>query len=693
MIKFIQRYSDLTAGFAVLLIVVVVYLPAMHGGFVWDDDVYLLKNKLLTDADGFRRMWFSLDSPSQYFPLVYTTFRIEHALWGLNPVGYHIINILLHAINVLLVWQVLRRLSIRGAWLAAAIFAVHPVHVESVAWITERKNVLSTLFYMLTMLAWLKFVGKSRGHPWRYYALAIVLYALALFSKTTACTLPAALLIVLWIKGERIRWKRLAQVIPFVIMGVVMGLVSVWWERYHQGTTGPEFALAPLERVLIASRALWFYLGKLLWPANLTFSYPRWNIDASDPLQYGWVVGCVCVVVALWWWRRALGRGPLLAGVFFAATLAPMLGFISLYTFRYSFVADHYQYVASLGPTVLFAAALMRKWQVRGRTYQVPLAVPLIILCVLSVLTWRQAHIYKDQETLWRDTLAKNPSSWMAYDGLGVVLYDQGKLNEAIRHYTKALQIKPDHPEGHVSLAAALADQGRLDEAADHYVKGLELRPSNPRAHYGLANVLVQQGRLSEAIDHYSQALDIDPSYAAAHCNLGVVFVKQGDLEQAVKHFSEALKIDPSLEEARGNLQAVLQQRDAQAPTGDVQRDEALAHYNLALQLDTQGKTDEAIREYREAIRIRPDFAEAHCNLGLALRSQDKTDEAIREYQEAVRIKPDLAEAHHNLAVAYYLKGDAAEAWKEVRLCRRYGVTPNPDFLAVLSRMMPEPGE
>ncbi len=258
------EWQNWLLGLLLIAATVLVYQQAWHAGFIWDDDVYVTENKLLTAPDGLKRIWFSLESPSQYFPLVYTSFRLEHALWGLHPAGYHWVNILLHAANALLVWRLLVVLRVRGAWLAAAIFALHPVHVESVAWITERKNVLMGLFFLLALLAWVKFVEASSRQRWKFYGLALVFYALALFSKTTACTLPAALLLILWLKGTRIDWRRLAQVVPFVVLGIGMGLVTVWWERYHQGTQGELFQIGLPERILVACRALWFYAGKLV---------------------------------------------------------------------------------------------------------------------------------------------------------------------------------------------------------------------------------------------------------------------------------------------------------------------------------------------------------------------------------------------------------------------------------------------
>src|SRR5262252_2815093 len=298
--------------FAVVLAAVTIfaYRPAWNGDFLWDDDAYIINNELLTAPDGWHRIWFSLDSPSQYFPLTYSTFRIEHALWGLNTTGYHWVNLLLHVANALLVWAVLARLKVPGAWLAAAIFALHPVQAESVAWITERKNVLMAFFFLLTLLAWIAFVDERTKRPRFYYCLALVFYALALSAKTTACTLPAALFLVLWLLKRPINQQRIFQIVPFVLMGIAMGLLAVWWERYHQGTSQAVFPfLTPVERILVASRAVWFYLSKLIWPSNLTFIYPQWTVAPTRPLDYAWLLAGVALCAVIYFARRYVGRG------------------------------------------------------------------------------------------------------------------------------------------------------------------------------------------------------------------------------------------------------------------------------------------------------------------------------------------------------------------------------------------------
>ena len=303
------RHPALLAGLLILL-TLFAYLPALDCGFIWDDDLYVTQNPMLTDAHGLHEIWFSAHTQSQYFPLVYTTFRLERDLWGLNPFGFHLVNILLHGLNAALVWMVLRRLQVAGAWLAAAIFALHPVEVETVAWVAELKNLESLFFYLLALLAWMKFTELPGRPPWHYYALALASFLLALFAKTTACTLPAAMVLVLWLRGQRLDWARAVQILPFLLAGLGLGLLTIWWEK-HLGDYAQSFGLAFsfTQRLLIATRALWFYAGKLIWPAHLSIIYPRWDINAAQPAQYLPLAGCAAMAVALWVWREKLAVG------------------------------------------------------------------------------------------------------------------------------------------------------------------------------------------------------------------------------------------------------------------------------------------------------------------------------------------------------------------------------------------------
>jgi tetratricopeptide (TPR) repeat protein len=515
-----KRLVLLAGAIAIVAGCLAAYMPAIRGGFIWDDDDYVTANPLLAVPDGLYRIWFSTDAPSQYFPLVYTTFRVEHQLWGLNPAGYHTVNVAIHCINALLLWLVLRRLSIPWAWLASAIFALHPVNVESVAWITERKNVLMLFFSLLSALCWVEFVlgNKSGRKAILLYACSLLFCALALFSKATACTLPAALILILWLKRSPVTARRWLQIVPYFAMAIGIGLLVMWWEKHHQGMGVVNLGLSSTEKTLIAGRALWFYLWKLFWPVNLAFSYPRWNIDAHSVWQYGWPVSFVIAIVCAWLLRNRLGRGPVTALLFFPAMLFPMLGFFPLYTFVYTFVADHYQYMACIGPIALVAAGGATLFGRSGKNARFVIASAAgLLLLTLGILTWRQCEAYKSADTLWVDTLGKNPDSWLAHGELAGSLYRQRKFDEALPHLDRLLElaqyVKKIHPraysDAYYCKGLIFTAKGRPEDAAEQYRKSLEVDDNSALVHYLLANILAKQGKVEEATAHYRHGLEI----------------------------------------------------------------------------------------------------------------------------------------------------------------------------------------
>ena len=637
------------------------YRPAWNGGFLWDDDVYITNNELLTAPDGLRRIWFSLDSPSQYFPLVYTTFRIEHAIWGLDPTGYHWANLLLHIGNALLVWLVLARLKVPGGWLAGAIFALHPVQVESVAWITERKNVLMGFFFLLTLLAWIAFSDGRTKRPWLFYVLALILYLLALSAKTTACTLPAALFLILWLQKRPISWKRIFQIIPFFILGIAMGVLAMWWERYHQGTSRTVFTfLSPIERVLVASRAIWFYPSKLAWPSNLTFIYPRWDIAPTHLLNYAWLLAGVFVCVAIYFLRRYVGRCVEVAAAFFVATLSPVLGFIMLYTFRYTFVADHYQYLACIGPIALASAGLVNLADVSKNSRTLIFSVALCVVALLATLTWRQAAMYGNIETLWRTTLSRNPSCWMAHNNLGIVLFEKGQLDDAIVHYRTTLQMQPNFWDADYNLGTALLGKGHVDEAIFYCDKAVRMQPNDPDAQVALANALLQKRRVDDAIAHYQKAVAIRPDYFLARYGLGHALLEGGKFDAAIEHSRAALLIQPN---------------------------NADCHTILAIALDEEGQSVEAVKHYEKALQISPQSVSALNNLAWLLATGSNA--SLRNGARAIQLarQADQLSGGTNalvlrtLAAAYAEAGQFGKAIESARTAMQLGRSQRADSL------------
>jgi tetratricopeptide (TPR) repeat protein len=564
----------------------------------------------LTAPDGLRRIWFSLDSPSQYFPLVYTVFRWEYSWWGLSPAGYHWVNILLHAVNALLLWRLLRRLEVPGAWLAAALFAIHPVQVESVAWVTELKNVLMGMFFLLALHAWVRF-GEAEKPRWPFYLLALAAQALALLAKTTACTLPTALLLVLWLKHTRITFRRLLEVGPFAALGVAMGLLSVWWEHWHLGL-GKLFSIPIPERFLIASHALWFYAGKLAWPAHLTFIYPLWKVSAHDPRCYLWPAAIACAGAAVLWARKRLGRGPEAGLTFFAVTLGPVLGFIMLYTFRLSFVADHYQYLACIGLLALFAAGWARTMDRLAVSWLRPASAG-AILCVMGILTWRQCGMYADAETLYRQTLARNPACWMAACNLADELIQKGKIEEAASYCRKALELGSDNPEPHLALGYILLENGQVPRAIPQFEAALEMatrldmRAVAAKAHHNLGVAFFREGKPDEAIAQCQKALEMNFDRPETHVCIGGAFLQKGALDSAVEHYLRAVSMNPLMPEA---------------------------HNDLASALLLKGDVKQAATHYERALQIKPDYFDACANLARILSTCP--DASLRDGPRAV---------------------------------------------------------
>jgi tetratricopeptide (TPR) repeat protein len=604
------RRREWLVAVGLLVAVLLAYQPAWQGGFLWDDDAHVTRPELQS-GHGLGRIWVEVKATQQYYPLLHSAFWFEHQLWGDTPLGYHLLNILLHGTSAFLVALILRRLAIPGAYLAAAIFALHPVHVESVAWITEQKNTLSAVFYLGAMLVYLHFdQTREKSH----YFAALVLFMLALLSKTVTGTLPGALLVILWWQRGRLSWtKDVLPLVPFFLLGAGGGMITAWWEVSLNRCVGPDYDLTPAERFLIAGRAVWLYLGKLFWPVKLTFIYPRWQIDSAQVWQYGFLLGAAGLTVALWAIRRRT-RAPLAAWLFFAGTLFPVLGFFNLYASRYSFVANHYQYLASLGIITLVSAGIVRlldRWRLSRPAV---CFVCLTLLAALATLTWRQSRAYADVETLYQTTIEENPECWMAYNNLANAWVGRAEWQEAIPQYRKALTLKPDYVDAHVNLGMALEHQGELDEAIAHYRQALTVDPEFLNAHINLGAALERHERWDEAAAQYRQALRINADCIAARLNLGQVLRRQGRLDEAVAQYQEALVLRPGY---------------------------ADAHVNLGGILAWQGKFEEAMAQFRQALEINPSHAMARRNLDAILADEQHARQTLAAQQDLLDRQPE----------------------------------------------------
>jgi tetratricopeptide (TPR) repeat protein len=563
---------------AILLLTLIAYFPAMQAGYVWDDDQYVSENRLLQEGwSGLQRIWTPRQTP-QYYPVVFSMFWLEHQVWGLDPHGYHIINIVLHAINAVLVWRLAGMLKMPWAWLIGATFALHPVHVESVAWITERKNTLSGLFYLLAAIAYLKFDAGSdtrndTDRPWRMYVAALVCFVLALLSKSVTCSLPAALiLMMLWQRKGMTAW-RLVPLIPLLVIGLLLALNTANIEREHVGAFGEDFEFSAADRLIIASRALLFYAGKIIWPWPIIFTYERWSIDDSNPWQYLWVLSIIVVaaMLSVLYWRGV--RGPGLAIAFFAGTVFPALGFVNIYPMMFSFVADHFQYLASLGIITLAVAGLGLLLKSRDR---IALAA-VVILLPLGAITFFQCYAYQDAQTLYRDVIAKNPEAFMAHNNLATELLreseeareaGQPEMAEALEqqaagHLAEALRIKPRYPQALQNMSDLLARHGEDEQSLKLAQQALDVITARPdiqeilrgsdRPRFApiadvfasVARLQAKTNRLEEARSNYQEAIAWNPGDLSMRSEFARLLFTIGDVDGSAAQYETILSAAP----------------------------------------------------------------------------------------------------------------------------------------------------
>ncbi|MDE2902488.1 MAG: tetratricopeptide repeat protein [Chloroflexota bacterium] len=598
------------------------YFPAFQAGFVWDDVVFT-ENGAVREWGDIWSLWLSpghIEYEGHYWPLVYTTFWLEHKVWGFNAAGYHVVNVILHIANSLLVWRLFSRLSVRGAWLIAAVFAVHPLHVESVAWVIERKDLLSALFYLLAVLSWLKFQDSNRK---KNYYLTLALFAAGLLSKSIVVTLPAALLVLAWWKKGRLERADLAGVAPLVIVGFFATLADFLFYSSRESVT---VDLSLVERPLLAARAVVFYATRLAWPDSLAGIYPLWDIRATDPLAWGYLVVALAVPALLWRMRSRIGRGPLAGMLFFAVTLSPTLGLINYGYMQFSFVADRFQYLAGIGAIAVVVGGAATAWHKLAPSVRVAaLAVPIAVLAVLAVLTWQFAALYRDDETFFRHVVEHNPTAHGAYDNLVKALNDQGRTEEFLDTARTALSYLPNDPTTNVNYALALGRNGHEQEAIAAYRRALELEPDNTRALVDLGTLLWTQDRYDEAMELFQLALAVDDGLSKPHVGMGLVEQARGNHADAERHYARALDVDPSDRNARHNLGVLNFEQKRYG--------EALASFRAALELESDDESR----------------AESLSGAGSSLYQLGRVEEAIQSFNQALALDPSLPVARDYL--------------------------------------------
>ena len=653
----LSRFTVLGA-IALGLMVAVSYLPTVWAGFVWDDKLFS-EEPVLRQWSGLWTIWFDpadMKKEAHYWPIVYSSFWLEHKLWGLAPVGYHLVNVVLHLVNSLLVWRLLWRLAVPGAWAVAAVFAVHPLHVESVAWVIERKDLLSGMFYIGAVLTWIRFV-ESPG--WSRYGLTLALFCAGMLSKSVVVTFPAALLIWHWWQRDRVTSTDLLRLLPFLVIGLAIAAGDYWFYTAREPLSlGYSF----VERVLIACRALWFYVGKLLWPTDLAVIYPLWDIRVGDPLAWAYVAGAAALAALLWFGRHRLGRGPLAGVLFFAVTLSPVLGFVDYGYMQFAFVADRFQYLAGVGVMAVLIGAAARG---EGRAFRIGtrglLAAALVLL---GTLTWTQAGIYRDEAGFFGHIVAHNPEARDAHLNLGNALIQANHPVEALAAARIAVKQRPDFAPGYSNAGIALLKLERFKEAEKILRRGLEIDPRDRDLRQNLAEALRQQKRYTEAAEAYRATLAIDSRYARAHAGLGYALYHLKRYEEAVAALERSLSLEPA-SPAAGTLGLLLGQALQKANRLDA----AAEHYQRAASMDprdvrplrhlaelrnAQGRTEEADGYLRRIRELRPDDAATHQNAAAVLRQRERYEEAVASYRAALRLDPDYAPAHAGLGYTLF---------------------------------------
>ncbi|MBN1901565.1 tetratricopeptide repeat protein [Candidatus Sumerlaeota bacterium] len=539
--------------YLMLLIVGLTFIsfsPVLPSGFLWDDDA-ITDNPLLRSPDGLFKIWFSpsvMSKEAHYWPVAYSIFWIQYRLWDFHPVGYHLVNLFLHIINVLLLWSLFSRIDKKSATFAALLIAVHPVHTEAVAWIIELKDVLSVTLYLAAFLLFVKFHEKP---ALSFYILSLLAFLAALLTKSMTVTLPGALFLWILAKNRKITLRDIGYLFSFAFIALVIA-----WSDAHfaQSREIVAFDFSLGERLKIASHAVFFYMGKLFFPFNLITFYPRWNFNSGSLFSYLPVFLLLATLVSLFLARRH-SRAPLFLFLFYLLTLSPVLGFVNFYFMTFSFVADRYQYLASASLLFLFSMGAGRLFDLlkkdKSRAF---LVFKFLVISFLSILTFFQASLYKNNVALFQHNVKINPKAWAAHNNLGVEYQNQGKFDLAIQHYKTALEINPRFMDAHNNLGILIAQNGQLDDALYHFQTALSIKPNDARTFANLGILYSMKKDYEKAVSSLESSLQIDPSLSSAAFNLALVYIRMGKQDKAAFYLKKTLEIDPSHHGANAKL-------------------------------------------------------------------------------------------------------------------------------------------
>jgi len=608
----------------VMVIVVLglwVFWPALHGDWLWDDALLISKNPLVHDPDGLWKIWFEPNRLMDYFPLKVSVEWLEWHLWGNDTFNYHLTTLILHLVGALLVWRLFSKLGLRLAWLGGLIFAIHPVVVESVAWISEIKNTLSLPPLLWAMCALIDY--DERGSR-RDYFLALGLFLAAMLCKTTVVMLPVVILLYAWWKRGRIGWSDVKVSLPFFAVSLALGLTTIWFLHHHAITKLLAIPMGGFfSRLALAGLSLAFYFSKCFWPVGLAPIYPKWIVDPPSLVQFlPWPI-LVGVVGWLWAKRATWGRHALLGLGFFLINLAPFIGFVAGSYMSFTWVMDHLLYLPLIGLVGVVVAVMGQVEEKLSRSVR-PFAIGIVgsVIGLLAYGSHEYSKLFVNEETFWAYTLQENPEAWLAHNNLGLILSEKGQMAEAKEHYRQAFELNPDYAAAHYNLGNTLLHENQVSEAMEQFNLALKSYPDYAEAHTNLGNAFLQMSRFPQAIEQYEYAIRINPGIAATHNDLGLALSQTKRMNEAVEQFEQALKIAPQNPIMRSNL-------------GDA--------------LMTVNQIPEAIEQYEEAIQINPNYIEARNSLGVALSQSGRIPEAIEQFEISLRINPNDTNVRNQL--------------------------------------------
>jgi tetratricopeptide (TPR) repeat protein len=653
----VKKTFVISIYFALAVSALLVFWQVRNFDFVnCDDTIYVYENPhVLNGLTAANVIWaFTTGFAEFWHPLTWLSLMLDCQLFGANAGGIHLVNLLFHIANTLLLFMVLKKMT--GAlWqsaFVAALFALHPLHVESVAWIAERKDVLSTFFWILAMWAYLRYVKQPNIIR---YLLTLLIFALGLMAKPMLVTLPFVFLLLdYWPLERKISRRLLAEKIPFIVLSIASSVIAFLTQQSSRLVT--SFAQFPLKfRISNAFISYMKYIEKLFRPSRLAVFYPH----PYETVSVSYVVISVILLLAVTIFiiRFAKLHRYLVTGWFwYLGTLIPVIGIVQVGSQAY---ADRYTYVPYIGLFLMLAWGLP---QILSKLIYRKIVLGLsmiIVLATLGICAHRQANYWKNSFTLFSHTIEVTQNNWLAYSNLGNAYARLGRGTEAIDAYKQTIKINPDLATVHYNLGNVYSKLARYPEAINAYKQAIKIKPDLVEAHYNLGNACYALGRYPEAINAFEQAVRIKPDYADAYYNLGLAYAALGRYAEAIEAYNQVIKIKPDLAELYTNL--------------------GVAYGKL-------GRLAEAIDTFKQAIRIKPDLADAHYNLGLAYGKLGRSTEAIEAYKNAVRIKPNYAEAHKNLGVAYLAIGDKNSAMAEYNILKSLNPQSANDLLKEINK-------